>query len=89
MSSPLPPPINGTEEYLAAIHRRLGDILDRLPEPANVETQTVELREPEPNVDPEKATAGARARGGAKSAGGKGRGRPQATTRSTSKPREG
>lgn len=48
----LPPPINGTEAYLAAVHDRLGEILARLPEgqpkpqtPAAA-PETVELREP-------------------------------------------
>lgn len=51
--APLPPPINGTETYLAAVLDRLGEILDRLPErqtepeaPAEV-PETVELREPD------------------------------------------
>ncbi len=56
----LPPPIHGTEEYLAAVHDRLGEqndllaqILDRLPvkpeepEPSDV----VELREPAAPAD--------------------------------------
>lgn len=51
----LPPPINGTEDYLAAVHDRLGEqndllarILDRLPErtPAEEPSDVVELREP-------------------------------------------
>jgi len=44
----LPAPIDGVEQYLAAIHDRLGQILDRLPappEPAD-EGAPVELREP-------------------------------------------
>ncbi|MFN2636901.1 MAG: hypothetical protein ABR585_07745 [Gemmatimonadaceae bacterium] len=60
--SPLPPPLNGAEEYLAAIHTRLGEVLDRLPErPAAPQEQapvagpeTVELREPAtPAEEPE------------------------------------
>jgi hypothetical protein len=48
----LPPPINGTEAYLAAVLDRLGEMLDRMPQrqsepeaPAAV-PETVELREP-------------------------------------------
>jgi hypothetical protein len=51
----LPPPIDGTETYLAAIHDRLGELLDRLPQPAagqGTEGGQVELREP---VRPEPA----------------------------------
>lgn len=50
--APLPPPINGTEAYLAAVLDRLGEMLDRMPQlqpeseaPAEV-PETVELREP-------------------------------------------
>lgn len=49
----LPPPINGTEAYLAAVLDRLGDILARLPEPQPepeapaADPETVELREPD------------------------------------------
>jgi hypothetical protein len=43
----LRPPVNGTEVYLAAIHDRLGQILDRLPAPPQEpEDGPVELREP-------------------------------------------
>lgn len=43
----LPTPFNGTEAYLAAIHDRLGQILDRLPAPPQApEDGPVELREP-------------------------------------------
>lgn len=44
----LPPPITITDEYLAAIHDRLGDILDRLPTQPTGERVggTVELTEP-------------------------------------------
>ena len=51
MSAQLPHPLNGAEQYLAAMYDRLGDILDRLPErPApggQVDgAQPEELREP-------------------------------------------
>lgn len=56
----LPPPINGTEQYLAAVHDRLGEqnellarILDQLAPPSEAladvpaaDPETVELREP-------------------------------------------
>jgi hypothetical protein len=48
----LPPPINGTETYLAAVLDRLGEVLDRMPQrPPKPEApadgpETVELREP-------------------------------------------
>lgn len=49
--APLPPPINGTEAYLAAVLDRLGEMLNRMPErrpeaPAAT-SETVELREPQ------------------------------------------
>lgn len=45
----LPPPIDGTQQYLAAIHDRLGELLDRIPEPPDEQQAdgTVELREPQ------------------------------------------
>lgn len=53
--SQLPPPLNGGEQYLAAVYERLGEILARMPErPAEPEKasatgpETVELREPAP-----------------------------------------
>jgi hypothetical protein len=47
----LPAPLNGTEQYLAAVYDRLGEILDRLPELAAPDGQLddgepKELREP-------------------------------------------
>lgn len=42
----LPHPIDGTEVYLAAIHRRLGEILDRLPAEPIPPVGHVDLREP-------------------------------------------
>jgi hypothetical protein len=49
----LPPPINGTETYLAAVYERLGEVLERLPKRSSPEEvtpadgpKTVELREP-------------------------------------------
>jgi len=53
----LPPPINGTEAYLAALLDRLGEVLDRMPErpstpdPEPGKPQTVELREPASKPD--------------------------------------
>lgn len=54
----LPPPINGTEAYLAAVLDRLGEMLDRMPQrqaepeaPASV-PETVELREPATQPEP-------------------------------------
>lgn len=60
MSANLPPPIDGTQEYLKAIHDRLGDLLDRLPAKApEAEAGTVELREPAaPLAEPEPVTSG-------------------------------
>ncbi|MEU4224286.1 hypothetical protein AB0F17_08335 [Nonomuraea sp. NPDC026600] len=56
--APLPPPINGTEAYLAAVYDRLGEMLDRMPQspteheaPAAV-PETVELREPDTQPEP-------------------------------------
>lgn len=48
MTRQLPPPIDGTQAYLAAIHDRLGELLDRLPKPPErkAEGGQVELREP-------------------------------------------
>jgi len=59
----LPTPIDGTQEYLKAIHDRLGDLLDRLPAKApEAEAGTVELREPAAPLtgaaDPEPVTSG-------------------------------
>jgi len=59
----LPPPIDGTQEYLKAIHDRLGELLDRLPAKApEAEAGTVELREPAAPLigaaDPEPVTSG-------------------------------
>ncbi|MEU4410758.1 hypothetical protein AB0F88_40160 [Streptosporangium sp. NPDC023963] len=49
----LPPPINGTETYLAAVYERLGEVLERIPKRSSPEEvtpadgpKTVELREP-------------------------------------------
>lgn len=56
MGRPLPAPIHGDEEYLAAIYDRLGEILDRLPERAAArqdEGGKVELREPAQPATPE------------------------------------
>jgi hypothetical protein len=54
----LPPPINGTEAYLAAVYDRLGEMLDRMPQrhaepeaPAAM-PETVELREPGNQPEP-------------------------------------
>ncbi|MGH3375989.1 MAG: hypothetical protein ACRDP6_14720 [Actinoallomurus sp.] len=46
----LPRPVGTTDFYLAAIHDRLGELLDRLPAAAPPEHTdgTVELREPKP-----------------------------------------
>jgi hypothetical protein len=66
----LPPPINGTEQYLAAIHHRLGDILDRIAQPSaaeqpagqaatdrqDAEQRPKELREPATSPAPAKPT---------------------------------
>ncbi|MFG1963095.1 hypothetical protein [Nonomuraea sp. NPDC049028] len=54
----MPPPINGTEAYLAAVYDRLGEMLDRMPQlQAGSEApaegpETVELREPDTQPEP-------------------------------------
>lgn len=49
MAGDLPPQCNSTDQWLAALHDRLGELLDRLPPPpAPAPTAgQVELREPE------------------------------------------
>lgn len=58
----LPAPIDGTQEYLKAVHDRLGEILDRLPAkapPSVAAGDVVELREPAaPESEPQAAQAG-------------------------------
>lgn len=52
----LPPPINGTEEYLRAIFERQGEVLEELkglrvdlrPKDTVIEVGTIELKEPKP-----------------------------------------
>lgn len=49
MSGDLPRPTGIVDTYLAAIHDRLGELLDRLPaRPEEQADGTVELREPKP-----------------------------------------
>lgn len=70
----LPRPVVPTDFYLAAIHDRLGELLDRLPErsPAERADGTVELTEPKRPAPAKKAGAGEKR----EPAGGRGSSRP-------------
>jgi hypothetical protein len=77
VSQDLPRPVGNVDIYLAAIHDRLGQLLDRLPAPPPERSDgTVELREPRPP---------ATSPGGEKRepAGGKGSSRPAPRRKAT------
>lgn len=88
MGDPIPHPRTTDQEFLAAIHTRLGEILDRLPSAPAPEGAdgTVELSEPKtpPRPAPPKATES----GKREPAGGRGSPRPAARRKPAPKPKE-